>query len=317
MAKSSESQPVQAQAGSAAARGPRSPNFPAISLQDAIAKVKVLYEKDRRTSVSLKTVLTHFGFGEKLSGSTARVLSALRQFGLLDEVGGSYKVSEAAYHILSLSEASPDRLKAIQSCAKKPAIYRELLGNYLDGLPSEAAMKDYLILEKKFNPGSVDTFLRVFRLSMEFAKIKTDGYNEVNPQSDPGGPSSELAVGEFVQWVSQGVEQFKTPKKLIGISEDGDYGFIEGEATGVPMDQLEKAAAPPQDPRVPPPLPAHLATAFKPVVGMAREVSMLDEGEAMLQWPATVSSESVAELEAWLQLVIKKLKRRAGEAIQK
>jgi hypothetical protein len=50
----------------------------------------------------------------------------------------------------------------------------------------------------------------------------------------------------------------------------------------------------------------------KPPVGVAREVSSLQEGEAMLQWPATLSADSVAELEDWLTLLIKKLKRRYG-----
>ena len=39
-------------------------------------------------------------------------------------------------------------------------------------------------------------------------------------------------------------------------------------------------------------------------------VSSLEEGEASLQWPATLSPDSVQELEDWLSLVVKKLKRR-------
>src|SRR5436190_1053259 len=94
---------------SGASRGPRSPNFPAISLGEAVAKAKVLYDHDRRASTSVKTVLKHFGFSENLSGSAARVISALRQFGLLDEIGGNYRVSDAAYRILTLSEQSTER----------------------------------------------------------------------------------------------------------------------------------------------------------------------------------------------------------------
>lgn len=48
-----------------------------------------------------------------------------------------------------------------------------------------------------------------------------------------------------------------------------------------------------------------------PPAGTVREVSLLDEGEAVLQWPAAISMTSVAELEEWLNLVVRKLKRRA------
>ena len=39
-----------------------------------------------------------------------------------------------------------------------------------------------------------------------------------------------------------------------------------------------------------------------------REVSSLPEGEAIFQWPATLSPESVSDIEDWLSLLIKKLK---------
>ena len=46
---------------------------------------------------------------------------------------------------------------------------------------------------------------------------------------------------------------------------------------------------------------------------MAREVSAFPEGEAILQWPATFSKASVEDLQDWLNLVIKKMKRRYTE----
>jgi hypothetical protein len=54
-------------------------------------------------------------------------------------------------------------------------------------------------------------------------------------------------------------------------------------------------------------------TDLQPPVGVVREVSGFEEGEALLQWPATLSAENVQELEDWLMLVIKKLKRRSGD----
>lgn len=45
-------------------------------------------------------------------------------------------------------------------------------------------------------------------------------------------------VGDAVQWVSQGAEQFDQPKKVTSISDDGKFAFVEGSNTGIPIDQL-------------------------------------------------------------------------------
>jgi hypothetical protein len=190
---------VSDQPRAASSRGPRSPNFPAITLPDALAKVRILYEKDKRAPVGVQTVLTHLGFGNKLSGSTARVLSALRQFGLLEQVGEQFRVTDQAYRMLVLSEGSPDRVKAVQEAAKKPAIYRELLDQYPEGLPSDAALKDFLISSKKFNPASVETFLRVFHASLEFAKLTSSAHNG-SAQTEGGKDVDDASRDEIMDF---------------------------------------------------------------------------------------------------------------------
>jgi hypothetical protein len=305
--------------GGGAGRGPRSPNFPAITLQDAIAKTRVLYDKDRRASVSAKTILQHLGFGEKLSGSSARVLSALKQFGLLDENAGQYRVTDAAFRLFTLSENAPERQKALQECARRPNIYREVLDKYSDGLPSDAAMSDYLILTKKFNPVSVVSFIRVFKASLEFAKLTPGTYTG---PTEPDKPS--IAVGDYVQWESQGVLQFES-KKVTAVSPDRLFVQVEGSQTGIPMDQVSKTDPPAQHV-----MGAHIpstgqifsavgtasgvATAKAAGASMSREVWDIDEGEATLLLPSSLSAQSVEDIEGWLQIVLAKLKRRAAKA---
>ena len=49
-----------------------------------------------------------------------------------------------------------------------------------------------------------------------------------------------------------------------------------------------------------------------PQPGMKEEKNSLDEGEATLIWPETLSADSVHDLEYWLTGILKKAKRRAG-----
>ncbi len=236
----------------------RSPNFPAISLQDALGKTRILYDKDRRQLVRPQTVLAHLGFSEKLSGSAARVISSMRQFGLIEDVGGQYRVSDAAYKIFALSDAAPERRRALQDCARKPAIYRDLLGKYEDGLPSDAALRDYLILSKRFNEASVATFIRVFKASLDFAKLtpgvySSDAHDEVS------------SAGEQVQSQPVTVDQSRPPQMASS-----------------------NVSAP---------------------VGMVSASWPMKNGNAVLTWPASLDADGVSDLEAWLDLVIKKIRR--------
>jgi hypothetical protein len=256
MAKTSATATPEAAAGTTggAARGPRSPNFPSITLADALQKARVLYDKDKRALSSLSTILTHLGFGQKLSGNAGRVISALRQFGLIEEIGGQYRVSEGAVRIFTLSDGAPERVAAIQASAQKPAVYREVFAHYQEGLPSDANLKDFLILKKKFNPDSVDTFIRVFKATIEFAKVGPGGYTE--PDADPDGG-------------------------------------------GQPTMDLDQKKPPP------PPKP--------PAPGVSREVFALgSNGVVALEWPDTLDAAALQDVEDWLKLVLRKLKRLKG-----
>ena len=64
----------------------RSPNFPAIGLEEAIEKAKLIYAKDQLATSTATVIVEHMGYN-RLHGSSRRTLSALKQFGLLDEVG--------------------------------------------------------------------------------------------------------------------------------------------------------------------------------------------------------------------------------------
>ena len=50
----------------------------------------------------------------------------------------------------------------------------------------------------------------------------------------------ELNIGDNVQWTSNGQDQFNEPKKVKSISDDGNFAFVEGSDTGIPILELNK-----------------------------------------------------------------------------
>ena len=167
---------------------------------------------------------------------------------------------------------------------------------------------------------SLRGFIRVFKATLEFAKLTPGAYTGATEHA-----KSTITVGDFVQWESQGVLQFEA-KKVVAITPDRLYVQVEGSQTGIPMEQVSKVDPPSQHI-----LGAHITTGvqmFPPSVSntggisvkaglsIAREIWAIDEGEAMLVFPSAISAQSVEDIEAWLKLVVTKLKRRSGAPSQ-
>jgi hypothetical protein len=109
-----------------------------------------------------------------------------------------------------------------------------------------------------------------------------------------------------------------------GLSDDGEWAFVEGSDTGVPIDELtvDESKKDKHSPKIAPisverswPRSRTMAEAQQQM-GTARGVTRQDvfslaEGTFTIQWPATLSSQSFEDLGAWLDI----LKRNIGRSI--
>lgn len=287
----------------------RSPAYPFISLPKAIERAQAFYDREKRHPAPVGSALKAWKFAEKSSGGQQTV-AALKQYGLMVDDGSGanrrVKLTDRAFGIL-LDEVkdSPDRAKAIREAALSPKLFAEMAARWDGDLPSDDTIRTFLRRDKGFNDDVLSAVIRAFKETLAFANVGK--YDKIDDEQDD--QIDKPAVGDFVQWESQGAFQFTVPKRLVGFSDDGAYAFIEGETTGVPMEQLTKV----EPPKVPPPAPPPgFGSQVKSQPGVSREVFSIDGGEAVLQWPDAIDKASVQELDEWLKLVIRKLKRRAG-----
>jgi hypothetical protein len=176
----------------------RSPAYPAIALEEAIEKVGTLFQQDKRAYATPEAILSHLDYSST-GGKARRIVSAMRQYGLLDEEEGKYRVSDSAFKIINLSEASEERWGLIRAAATSPPIILRVIDAFGGELPSDATLKDYLITEEKFNPDSVDLFIRVLRETLAFAKIPSVGYtpNQGEESNTRMAASRQLAKTDF------------------------------------------------------------------------------------------------------------------------
>jgi hypothetical protein len=243
------------------AKRDRSPSFPYLGLAKALERLTTLFDKAKRHEVRVADVAKDWGLTAK-SSSLDRNVAALLAYGLIEDSGSGearkIKISDAGLRILE-DKRPGVREKLLADAALKPRIIAEYAQLWKDGRPDEAHTLSLLKFEGNFTDEGARMFLRVFDETIAFAnsgKTESSADNTHGHEPDPAAAGKVSAqIGDTVQWTSQGVDQFPLPKKVIQISEDARWIWVEGSATGIPIDEVQvvtKAfSAPPAMPPIP------------------------------------------------------------------
>ena len=145
----------------------RSPNYPALSLPDAIDKVAALYRAQHTHSAPREVVAKGMGYNS-LNGASASAISALNKYGLLDRAGDEIKVSERALRILHPHSAE-ERAAAIKEAASEPPLFAELNERFHGRMPGDELLRNYLI-RNGFAPAAVTPVMAAYRETSEMAE---------------------------------------------------------------------------------------------------------------------------------------------------
>jgi len=155
----------------------------------------------------------HLGY-KGLTGPSRRILSALRQYGLLDYEGGRKRVrlSQRAITLMSYPEASLEYQEAAGAAARSPKLFGSLLSQYGDDLPSDATLRARLVADMSFSPQAAAKAVDTFRESISYA---------AGPDSDEReAPQSLVEEGIAPQDVS--------PSSEHRLQAHGVFGSLEG-----------------------------------------------------------------------------------------
>lgn len=249
-------EPVQTATPSAKKPTGRGVSYPFIGLKDSIEKARAFHKEERKSSAPVASAIKHFGYAEK-SGSGRQTLSALLQFGLLEDEGQNddrqVKLTDRALIILLDLPESPARVKALQECVRLPKLYATLLSKYAEDLPSDHTIGFFLQKEYDFNPKTLQAFIGDFRDSLAYAKLAPSSKMPESGRPDEGSiPDTgtrqvqEPEIGDLVQWEASGVLQMEAPRRVRGKQEhEGTWWvFVDGSETGIPMSEvvIEKKA---------------------------------------------------------------------------
>ena len=167
----------------------RSPNYPALSLPEAIAAVAKVFAKENRHRADKEVVVKAMGYGG-VNGASLGSLSALLKYGLLDQLkDGGYKVTERALAILH-PQTPQEKAEAIAAAAREPALFADMLNDFPGSIPSDDNLRSYLV-RRAFGPSALSAVIKSFRETMSLVAAEGTGYNSEVAESPTNAPRAE------------------------------------------------------------------------------------------------------------------------------
>lgn len=224
----------------------RSPSYPYVDLESAIGLVRKVNEENRGHPTSREVAFEHMGMSAK-SGPGRRTLAALKAFGLVEVKGDMMHLTPLAHQIIDDERpVSPERDQAIRTAAMNPPIHESLWAKYEASLPSDAQLRHHLVWNEGFNKASVGDFIDEYKRTLDFAKI--GGSGKVHEEAE-GAMTHSAAVGDLVQWQSQGVDQFTEPRRVRALQDrDGErWVFVDGSEAGIAASEVMVVKKPPKE----------------------------------------------------------------------
>ena len=152
----------------------RSPNYPSLSLKEAIEKIGALYKVNQSHPAPREVVAKGMGYNS-LNGASATAISALNKYGLLEGRGDDLRISERAMSILHPHSAA-ERAAAIRAAAGEPQLFAELAEKFAGGVTNDELLKNYL-LRSGFAIGAVTGVIQAYRETLDFVKQEAGDYD--------------------------------------------------------------------------------------------------------------------------------------------
>lgn len=172
----------------------RSPSYPVFDLKEAIEKLADVYKAEKRSATTPDVVASHLGYGQA-KGPGGRAVSALRQFGLLEDSNGKCRISDLGYTLIQYDRGSAEWKSAVMQASRFPALFSELVEAYPHSLPSDATLRNDL-LHKGFNPSVITEVVSIFRSTMSLVAQEGAVYNGAGDESPMKTAAERVEVND-------------------------------------------------------------------------------------------------------------------------
>jgi hypothetical protein len=165
----------------------RSPNFPAVSLGDAIDYARLIYEREGRAKMPRLNAVKPLGYSS-LNGRSLGALGALRAYNLIDGRGDDVCLSSDAIAILKAPDGSAEKLEALRRAFEAPSAFA-ILRSKGDASPDTL---HWHLVKANFRDGAADKLLKVYLASRELVNAEGVDYTSDAEHQEPDAQSGAI-----------------------------------------------------------------------------------------------------------------------------
>jgi hypothetical protein len=161
-----------------------------------------MYTQAKAHPVPIATVTNkYWGYTSPTTGPASVTYAALKRYGLIDDEGnGDSRVAHLTDLAVKILHPNAQREEAIREAALRPDIIRDWWERYGTELPPDDALQWEHVINGPFAEDGLNTFLRVYRDTVSYAKLASS--DTVGREIDPDGGSHGDDQGEFIDGVS-------------------------------------------------------------------------------------------------------------------
>lgn len=176
----------------------KSPRAPSLSLDDALSKALIAYDRDRLHAGPTEVVAQNIGYKSANNGTALSALASLRYFGLLERPREGFLSVTKEVETYKFAPNEDLRRATLIGFLRRPQLYAELLEKFESGLPSDANLK-FELIQRGFAPQAAEAVLAAFKRSVDFAKYfesvsNPDHAAEYSDSSDGAAPSPSMTT---------------------------------------------------------------------------------------------------------------------------
>lgn len=300
----------------------RSPSYPSMSLSDAVEAVRKIESQYRSAPIDRTDGAKILGYSS-LSGPANKALAALAHYGLVERAGkGEMRVTNRARAILHPA-SQHEKIENLRWAAIEPNLFRELQERFPDMTPREDGVVTYLN-RQGFNKSAIRPAAKAYLETLRFlqdAGVTESHGGGVEPDASIGAGSNDVdeiyggaQVGDLVDYEVGGALANPEPLIVRAISSDGNWVFVDGSETGLEMGQVIVRHRASADATVERPTLPLENKRDEMALGMRKAMFPLDEGDVTLIFPEGLSSDSLTDLGAYLEIFLKKEIKKSNQS---
>jgi len=175
----------------------RSPNFPFISLTQAVDRAQAFYEQERKGAAPVGRAALHWKYSPSSSG-LLQTIAALKSYGLMSdesaEGGRRLRLTDLGLRIvLDTRTESAERKELLRRAALMPNVCKLVNANWEGSLPSVETLNHYLVLELGFAPVTAARAVKILQLNQQYTSGSSGSTLSASDLNDEDSESSDVS----------------------------------------------------------------------------------------------------------------------------